>query len=196
MHLYTTPIQVVLVGAHFQPLLQIFFCLHRATLVLEVWIWPRSLSTLLWYNLSGDKQSMDSRGKLSRTKCLLQILSNAFDLEVESLPMPHSKYIQNKTKDCKLQTVQQLSPTACCKVFGQDRIVVIVVVISAPSYLSSSLKNRTKERKLQQPTIETVVVCNHTLSIVISSYISYGFYLHFLKANILCHRVSRCCELH
>jgi hypothetical protein len=72
---------------------------------------------------------MDYRGKVSKTKCLLQILLYAFDLEVESLPVPHSNYIQNKTKKSNLQTLQQLFPTTCCKVVGQGSVVVVVVVI-------------------------------------------------------------------
>ena len=83
-----------------------------------------------WCNLwSGDKWYMDYREKVSKTKCLLQILLHAFDLEVESLPVPHSNYIQNKTKKSNLQTLLQLIPTTCCQVVGQDSIVVIVVAI-------------------------------------------------------------------
>lgn len=72
---------------------------------------------------------MDYREKVSKTKCLLQILLHAFDLEVESLPVPHSNYIQNKTKKSNLQTLLQLIPTTCCQVVGQDSVVVIVVAI-------------------------------------------------------------------
>lgn len=83
-----------------------------------------------WCNLwSGDKYYMDSIGKMSKTKCQLQILFHAFDLGVESLPVPHSNYIQNKTKESKVQTLQQLFPTTCCEVVGQGWVVVIVVVI-------------------------------------------------------------------
>ena len=55
-----------------------------------------------------------------------------------------------------------------CIVVGQDRVVVVVIVINAP-FPSLSLKFRTNESKVQSSTIKMVVVCYCTLRIILKS---------------------------
>ena len=77
---------------------------------------------------------------MSKTKCLLQILSYALTLKF--FPRLHSNYKQNRARESKLQP-SQLLPTTPCIVVDQGKVVVVAVVINAP-YPSLSLKNRTK----------------------------------------------------
>ena len=92
-------------------------------------------------------------------------------LLVKFSPVPHGNYKKIEVNySCILLTT--------CIVFGQGRVLVIVVVINAPHF-SSSLNNRAKESKLQPPSTAMVVLCERTLKETTSSQ---DTHIHFIHA--------------
>lgn len=103
MGLHIIPWMIVVVRyAHFQPQLWFYFVYTQLLWALESGF-DHNDRPSYWCNLwSGDKQFMPSSGKLSKSNCLLQILSDA--LALNSLLVPYSNIKQNRIKDSKLHS--------------------------------------------------------------------------------------------